>query len=54
MVMTSPEEPGELIQNPLDFSIDLSQGWELFRSYEELIAISISAATCGPPSTCRC
>jgi ABC-type sugar transport system permease subunit len=31
-----PEEPGELMQNPLDFSIDLSQGWALFRSYEEL------------------
>jgi multiple sugar transport system permease protein len=54
MVMTSPEDAGELIANPLDFSIDLSQGWALFRSYEELFRTSISAATCGPPSTCRC
>jgi multiple sugar transport system permease protein len=30
------EDAGELIANPLDFSIDLSQGWALFRSYEEL------------------
>lgn len=37
MVMTSLKNQSELIQNPLDFSIDLSQGWGLFRSYVELI-----------------
>ncbi|PJE25816.1 carbohydrate ABC transporter membrane protein 2, CUT1 family [Pseudooceanicola antarcticus] len=37
MVMTSLKNQSELIQNPLDFSIDLSQGWLLFRSYVELI-----------------
>nr|WP_245216646.1 carbohydrate ABC transporter permease [Sagittula salina] len=37
MVMTSLKNQAELIQNPLDFSIDLSQGWGLFRSYIELI-----------------
>jgi multiple sugar transport system permease protein len=36
MVMTSLKTQGELIANPLDFSIDLSRGWALFRSYEEL------------------
>ncbi|XDA99938.1 carbohydrate ABC transporter permease [Sulfitobacter sp. LCG007] len=36
MVMTSLKNQSELIQNPLDFSIDLSQGWDLFRSYSEL------------------
>jgi len=36
MVMTSLKTQGELIANPLDFSIDLSQGWGLFRSYSEL------------------
>ncbi len=36
MVMTSLKTQGELIANPLDFSIDLSQGWGLFRSYQEL------------------
>lgn len=36
MVMTSLKNQSELIQNPLDFSIDLSQGWGLFRSYVEL------------------
>ncbi len=36
MVLTSLKNQSELIQNPLDFSIDLSKGWELFRSYEEL------------------
>jgi multiple sugar transport system permease protein len=33
MVMTSLKNQAELMQNPLDFSIDLSKGWELFRSY---------------------
>ncbi|MEL7299149.1 MAG: carbohydrate ABC transporter permease [Pseudomonadota bacterium] len=37
MVMTSLKNQSELIQNPLDFSIDLSLGWELFRSYRELL-----------------
>ena len=36
MVMTSLKNQGELMQNPLDFSIDLSKGAELFRSYDEL------------------
>ncbi|WP_425098733.1 carbohydrate ABC transporter permease [Tropicibacter sp. S64] len=38
MVMTSFKNQSELIQNPLDFSLDLSQGWGLFRSYVELFA----------------
>ncbi len=37
MVMTSLKNQAELMVNPLDFSIDLSQGWDLFRSYTELI-----------------
>ncbi|MBW4709991.1 carbohydrate ABC transporter permease [Roseobacter sp. YSTF-M11] len=36
MVLTSLKNQAELIQNPLDFSIDLSKGTELFRSYNEL------------------
>ncbi|MEX0286881.1 MAG: carbohydrate ABC transporter permease [Paracoccaceae bacterium] len=36
MVMTSLKNQSELIQNPLDFSLDLSKGWDLFRSYSEL------------------
>ncbi|MEM6389019.1 MAG: carbohydrate ABC transporter permease [Pseudomonadota bacterium] len=36
MVMTSLKSQGELIANPLDFTIDLSRGTELFRSYREL------------------
>ncbi len=36
MVMTSLKNQAELLQNPLDFTIDLSKGWGLFRSYEEL------------------
>jgi len=36
MLMTSLKNQSELIQNPLDFSIDLSKGAELFRSYDEL------------------
>lgn len=36
MVMTSLKTQGELIANPLDFSIEVSRGWALFRSYEEL------------------
>ena len=36
MVMTSLKNQQQLVQNPLDFSIDLSQGWALFSSYVEL------------------
>ena len=36
MVMTSLKNQAELMQNPLDFSIDLSQGTALLRSYDEL------------------
>ena len=36
MVMTSLKNQQQLMQNPLDFSIDLSKGWDLFRSYAEL------------------
>lgn len=36
MVMTSLKTQGELLANPLDFSIDLSKGADLFRSYVEL------------------
>jgi multiple sugar transport system permease protein len=36
MVMTSLKNQSELIQNPLDFSLDLSKGWGLFNSYVEL------------------
>ena len=36
MVMTSLKTQQELLLNPLDFSIDLSKGLMLFRSYSEL------------------
>lgn len=36
MVMTSLKNQAELMQNPLDFSIDLAKGTALFRSYNEL------------------
>ncbi|MDF1871108.1 carbohydrate ABC transporter permease [Vannielia sp.] len=36
MVMTSLKSQQALLQNPLDFSLDLSRGMELFRSYREL------------------
>lgn len=38
MVMTSLKNQAELLQNPLDFSIDFSKGWGLLRSYQELFA----------------
>jgi multiple sugar transport system permease protein len=38
MVMTSLKNQSELLQNPLDFSLDLSKGAGLFRSYVELFA----------------
>ncbi len=36
MVMTSLKSQQALLQNPLDFSIELSRGWGLLRSYREL------------------
>ena len=36
MVMTSLKNQQELLLNPLDFTLDLSKGWALFRSYAEL------------------
>ncbi len=36
MVMTSLKNQAELLVNPLDFTIDLSKGADLFRSYSEL------------------
>jgi len=36
MVMTSMKNQAELMQNPLDFSVDFSKGAELLRSYDEL------------------
>lgn len=39
MVMTSVKSQSALIQNPLDFSLDLSRGWDMFRSYRELFEI---------------
>ncbi len=36
MVMTSVKSQSALLQNPLDFSLDLDKGWALFRSYSEL------------------
>lgn len=38
MVMTSLKSQQALLQNPLDFSIDLSRGTALFKSYIELFA----------------
>lgn len=38
MVMTSLKNQAELLQNPLDFTIDLSKGLGLLRSYVELFA----------------
>ncbi|SLN14556.1 Inner membrane ABC transporter permease protein YcjP [Pseudoruegeria aquimaris] len=38
MVMTSLKSQQALLQNPLDFSLELSKGWGLFRSYSELFA----------------
>jgi len=36
MVMTSFKSQQALLVNPLDYSLDLSKGWDLFRSYVEL------------------
>jgi multiple sugar transport system permease protein len=36
MLMTSFKNRAELVANPLDFSVDLSRGRDLLRSYEEL------------------
>ena len=38
MVMTSLKNQSELLLNPLNFSIDFSKGYDLFRSYFELFA----------------
>ncbi|WP_282092330.1 carbohydrate ABC transporter permease [Epibacterium ulvae] len=38
MVMTSLKSQSELLRNPLDFSIDLSKGLDLLRSYQELFS----------------
>ncbi len=38
MVMTSLKNQSELLLNPLDFSIDFSKGFYLFRSYFELFS----------------
>lgn len=38
MVMTSLKSQQALLQNPLDFGLDLSRGWGLLRSYYELFA----------------
>ncbi|MEM8648515.1 MAG: carbohydrate ABC transporter permease, partial [Pseudomonadota bacterium] len=38
MVMTSLKNQQQLVQNPLDFSIDISRGWSLFSSYVELFS----------------
>ncbi len=35
-MLTSLKSQQALLKNPLDFSIDLSRGWGLFRSYTEL------------------
>ena len=37
MVMTSLKSQQALLRNPLDFTIDFARGWELFRSYHELV-----------------
>ncbi|MEO0486660.1 MAG: carbohydrate ABC transporter permease [Pseudomonadota bacterium] len=36
MLMTSFKSRAEQVANPLDFGIDFSKGWDLFRSYTEL------------------
>ncbi len=36
MLMTSLKSQQALLLNPLDYSLDLSKGWDLFRSYIEL------------------
>lgn len=38
MVMTSLKSQQELLLNPLDFTVDLSRGWDLFRGYGELFS----------------
>ena len=38
MVMTSLKSQQALLANPLDYSLDLSKGWGLLRSYAELFA----------------
>lgn len=36
MIMTSLKSQQSLLANPLDYSLDISKGWGLFRSYVEL------------------
>ncbi len=36
MIMTSFKSQQALLANPLDYSLDFSKGWDLFRSYVEL------------------
>ncbi|MEO0700558.1 MAG: carbohydrate ABC transporter permease [Pseudomonadota bacterium] len=36
MVMTSVKSQAALLQNPLDFTLDVGRGWDMFRSYSEL------------------
>lgn len=38
MVMTSLKSQQALLQNPLDFSVDFSRGWDLLNSYIELFS----------------
>lgn len=37
MLLTSFKSQGELTRDPLNFSLDFSKGWDLLRSYQELI-----------------
>ena len=39
MVMTSLKSQQSLLQNPLDFSVDIARGADLFRSYVELFTL---------------
>jgi multiple sugar transport system permease protein len=39
MVMTSLKNQQQLVQNPLDFSLELERGWGMFDSYVELMTV---------------
>ena len=55
MVMTSLKNQSELIQNPLDFSIDLSPGLGAVPQLCRAVRwTSTSAPTCGSRSSSRC
>ena len=45
-VMTSLQNQSQLIQNPLDFSLDLSQGWGCFAAKPSCSRISTLAPAC--------